>query len=53
MFRNLTEVREHAERWLNDYNEDTLHNALDGLTPVEYQRPKGVVQGRDQYRPIG
>ena len=29
VFRNLTEVREHTERWLHDYNEEIPHNALD------------------------
>ena len=38
VFRNLNEVREHTERWLNDYNEEIPHNALDGLTPVEYRQ---------------
>lgn len=38
VFRNLTEVREHTERWLHDYNEEIPHNALDGLTPVEYRQ---------------
>ena len=38
VFRNLTEVREHTERWLYDYNKEIPHNALDGLTPVEYRQ---------------
>lgn len=37
VFRNLTEVREHTERWLADYNEQIPHDALNDLTPVEYR----------------
>lgn len=37
VFRNLTEVREHTEQWLRDYNEDIPHDALNDLTPVEYR----------------
>lgn len=37
VFRNLTEVREHTERWRSDYNEQIPHDALNDLTPVEYR----------------
>ena len=37
VFRNLTEVREHTERWMADYNEQIPHDALNDLTPVEYR----------------
>lgn len=37
-FRTLTEVREHTERWVNDYNHDIPHDALNDLTPVEYRQ---------------
>ncbi|WP_329743335.1 IS3 family transposase [Dyella sp. A6] len=37
IFRTLTEVREHAERWLADYNNEIPHDSLDGLTPVEFR----------------
>ncbi|MFO7902617.1 MAG: transposase, partial [Pirellulaceae bacterium] len=38
VFRTPTEVREHTERWLQDYNEAIPHDALGDLTPVEYRR---------------
>jgi putative transposase len=38
VFRNLTEVREHTERWLYDYHEEIPHTSLSGLTPVEYRQ---------------
>lgn len=37
VFRTLSEVREHTERWLADYNEQIPHDALNDLTPVEYR----------------
>lgn len=37
-FRNLSEVREQAERWLADYNREIPHDALDGLAPVEFRQ---------------
>lgn len=37
VFRTLTEVREHTERWLADYNEQIPHDSLNDLTPVEYR----------------
>jgi putative transposase len=36
-FRTLTEVREHAERWLADYNNEIPRDSLDGLTPAEFR----------------
>ena len=38
VFRNLTEVREHTERWLRDYNEEIPHDSLGDLTPAEYRQ---------------
>lgn len=40
VFRNLTEVREHTEKWLRDYNEEIPHESLNDLTPVEYRQLK-------------
>jgi putative transposase len=37
VFRTLTEVRAHTERWLADYNREIPHDALGKLTPVEYR----------------
>jgi putative transposase len=38
VFRTLSEVREHTESWLRDYNEDIPHDALNDRTPVEYRQ---------------
>jgi putative transposase len=38
VFRTLSEVREHTDLWLRDYNEDIPHDALNDLTPVEYRQ---------------
>jgi putative transposase len=35
VFNTLTEVREHTERWLKEYNEDRPHESLGDLTPKE------------------
>jgi putative transposase len=37
VFRNLTEVRDQAEHWLADYNNEIPHDGLGGLTPVEFR----------------
>lgn len=37
VFRHLNEVREHTEHWLNDYNQQIPHDALNNLTPTEYR----------------
>lgn len=37
VFRTLSEVREHVERWRQDYNEEIPHDSLGKLTPVEYR----------------
>jgi len=36
VFKNLQEVKERTELWMNDYNEHP-HNSLNGMTPVEYR----------------
>jgi len=38
VFRTLTEVREHTETWLRDYNEEIPHDSLNDLTPIEYRQ---------------
>ncbi|MEX1827164.1 transposase [Luteibacter sp. CQ10] len=38
IFRNLSEVRERAERWLADYNREVPRGSLGGLTPVEFRQ---------------
>lgn len=35
VFRTLTEVREHSELWLSDYNREIPHDSLGGLTSAE------------------
>lgn len=37
VFRNLTQVRDAAEIWLRQYNEEIPHDSLNDLTPVEYR----------------
>ncbi len=38
VFRNLSEVRDQAERWLVDYNREVPHDSLGGLTPIEFRQ---------------
>lgn len=38
MFKNISQVREITEEWKKDYNENRTHNALNGMSPVEYRR---------------
>jgi putative transposase len=38
VFRNLTEVREHAELRLADYNREIPHESLGGPTPAEFRQ---------------
>lgn len=37
VFKNLQEVKERTELWMNDYNEQCPHDSLNGMTPVEYR----------------
>ncbi|MHA6847702.1 integrase core domain-containing protein, partial [Ralstonia syzygii] len=37
VFRTLSEVREHTERWLADYNQEMPHDSLGGLTPAQFR----------------
>jgi len=36
VFRTLSEVRDMADRWRQDYNHNRPHDALGNLTPYEY-----------------
>jgi len=40
LFRQLREVREITDRWLNEYNEERPHELLGDLTPAEYRQMK-------------
>jgi putative transposase len=35
--KTLEEIRERTEVWMEDYNEELPHDALNDLTPVEYR----------------
>jgi putative transposase len=45
VFRNFTEVREQAEQWVADYNNEIPHDSLDGLTPAEFRVPSSERPG--------
>lgn len=36
-FKQLSEVREVADKWMQQYNEERPHESLNDLTPVEYR----------------
>jgi len=36
LFKTLSEVRAITEEWMDRYNEERPHDALDDLTPFEY-----------------
>lgn len=37
IFRNLDEVREGTEKWMNYYNAERPHDALDDMAPLQYR----------------
>lgn len=37
IFRNLDEVRETTEKWMNYYNAERPHDALDDMAPLQYR----------------
>ena len=37
VFKTLSEVRAMTEEWMDQYNEERPHDALEDLTPVEYR----------------
>ncbi len=37
LFHTLSEVREHTEHWLADYNQQISHDSLGGLTRAEFR----------------
>lgn len=36
VFRTLSELREHTEQWLADYNQEIPHDGLGGLMPASF-----------------
>lgn len=55
IFRNIAQVREITEEWRTDYNENRPHDALDGMSPVEYrkkyERQIDLLNGEDSLSP--
>ena len=37
IFRNVDEARKITEEWMENYNNERPHDALDNLTPLEYK----------------
>ena len=37
VFKTLSEVRAITEEWMDQYNEERPHDALDDITPFEYR----------------
>ncbi len=37
VFKTLSEVRAITEEWIDQYNEERPHDALEDLTPFEYR----------------
>jgi len=46
LFRDLEEVREVVENWVNDYNHHRPHDAFGGISPVKFRKP----EGRNRYQ---
>ncbi|OTP86111.1 hypothetical protein B5S43_13815, partial [Gilliamella apicola] len=43
LFKNLEQVRKITEEWLEMYNTERPHEALNNMTPIEYRNMKQIV----------
>ena len=55
IFKNISQVREITEEWRKDYNENRPHDALGGMSPIEYRRKNeeqiDLLNGEDSLSP--
>jgi len=42
IFKNLEQARKITEEWLEMYNTERPHEALDNMTPIEYRNMKQI-----------
>lgn len=45
LFNTLEDVREQTQIWVDDYNHHRPHDALDGLSPVNYRKKSNPLHG--------
>lgn len=41
IFRNIDQVRQITNQWMEDYNKMRPHDSLDGLSPINYRKSFG------------
>ena len=45
LFNTFEDVREQTQIWVDDYNHHRPHDALDGLSPVNYRKKSNPLHG--------